>query len=386
MRKIIAAVLLLSVVSCSKQENKSGTAVVVDMYPSKSDQPNLEPNIKLSDFVDSVKYLRLETTPECVMGRAYKTYFIDDKIVVADLSVASVFIFDSNGKYLRKIARKGRGPQEYIEVGDMLFDYQTKQIIVYCFRTHKMLFYDLNGEFVRKIDDFSGGALIRNIEQLPNGNYLCYTYDVSLDKAAGSATGLWEVDAAGKYIKNHLVYPDVYAPVFNFTTAYIQTNKTAGKVYFRDAIHSDIYQITNDSLVKIIDFNDLNSPLKDYKELDIIPDGKPGYGYASYSHFKGKWMLISWYHQKKEGSSILYDTTSSRMRFAEHVDFEGKLIPASWPTDSNLDNAIIWTALPHEVAQSIVDQTLPEPIKALYGASKEPQHENPILQITYLKN
>lgn len=64
-----------------------------------------------STLYDTISYIKLETNPNCIIGVMDKLIFINNKFVIVDKSVAkSIFLFDSNGKFINKIGATGRGP------------------------------------------------------------------------------------------------------------------------------------------------------------------------------------------------------------------------------------------------------------------------------------
>jgi hypothetical protein len=95
--------------------------------------------IFLSEVAKDIDFIPLETTNECLIGKS-RMFFSDKYIVVADWQQDMIFLFDRNGKFIRKIGSKGQGPGEYIDPamfvlsGDKLFLWDSKM---------SMLCYDL---------------------------------------------------------------------------------------------------------------------------------------------------------------------------------------------------------------------------------------------------
>lgn len=110
-------------------------------------------SIKMSDVIERLEYIQLETTPECLIGRVDRIIPIKQAFLLVDRwKTKTVFIFDRAGKFIRKISRKGRGPQEYISLADVDYDTDAGQLVVLDSYGQKLLFYSLEGEFVKKID------------------------------------------------------------------------------------------------------------------------------------------------------------------------------------------------------------------------------------------
>jgi hypothetical protein len=69
-------------------------------------------NITLGDFVESVSYIPLATTYDCLVDKNPKVYVTKEYIVTVTSSRCLVFN-RKNGEFLREIGHYGRGPGEY---------------------------------------------------------------------------------------------------------------------------------------------------------------------------------------------------------------------------------------------------------------------------------
>ena len=104
------AFLTLSLVfnSCQKANKPQAGLVTLDIIPALKN----EKEFRLSELVDSIEYVKLETRPEClisngpnVIGKKY--------ILVLNGRPSQVLLFDRTGKFLRPIGKVGKGPGEY---------------------------------------------------------------------------------------------------------------------------------------------------------------------------------------------------------------------------------------------------------------------------------
>jgi hypothetical protein len=93
----------------------------------------------LSEVAEDIDFVPLETTDECVIGREPKLFFSDKYILVYDGQQKAIFLFDKNGKYLRKIGNRGQGPGEYLYPshfdlsGDRLFIWDSDKMDMFCY-------------------------------------------------------------------------------------------------------------------------------------------------------------------------------------------------------------------------------------------------------------
>ena len=115
------------------------------------------------DHIDHIRFIPLETTDESLIGFPSKTLIRNNKIYVGCASTThSLFVFDMDGNFLFRIARRGQGPGEYIAFGD--FDVRPNgDIYIHDPFTHRFLIFNSEGEFQRSIQTnyiSSGFALI----------------------------------------------------------------------------------------------------------------------------------------------------------------------------------------------------------------------------------
>jgi len=131
--------LVLLLPSCARQKSfeaasLSDVSILIDL--------NSVETVPLK--LGNIRYVPLETSDECLIGRANKVLVKHGKIYVADFYQAmSLFVFDLEGKFLFKIARRGQGPNEYISFRD--FDIHSNGDI-YILDNHGQKIMVLNSE------------------------------------------------------------------------------------------------------------------------------------------------------------------------------------------------------------------------------------------------
>ncbi|WP_241294583.1 6-bladed beta-propeller [Belliella kenyensis] len=118
--------------------------VVVD-FDNKSD-------MKYEDYIDFVKYVKLETTDESLIGAVDNLLFDDDKIFVVDKQVSkSIFVFDMEGRFTHKIHAVGDGPDKYFSIRDVSLDVANKRICLVDLDGRRIKFYTYEGEFLESV-------------------------------------------------------------------------------------------------------------------------------------------------------------------------------------------------------------------------------------------
>ena len=105
---ILITTTFFALYSCSNQAGDSGKNKV---YQVNLDNPESSVDLKLSDLVDSVRLIPLETTPESLLGPyLYYVYSGNKYILIYDIN--GMYKFSSDGRFIRKLFNAGRGPGE----------------------------------------------------------------------------------------------------------------------------------------------------------------------------------------------------------------------------------------------------------------------------------
>ena len=66
------------------------------------------------ELIDSVSFVKLETTDENLIGHINYLLFTKDNIIAVDRGNSkTVTVYDKQGRFLNKISRLGQAPDEY---------------------------------------------------------------------------------------------------------------------------------------------------------------------------------------------------------------------------------------------------------------------------------
>lgn len=190
MRKLFSLLLPCLLLACGeKRANVSVDETQTITVPVDFKELQ-DAKIQLSDFVDSVVWIPLELTPECVIGKISHVYFSDRSILVTDSKAGTLLFFDRNGKYRYKIDHRGRGTGEYAAIRHALYDSARHRIWVYDDILSKVICYTLDGTLIREIPNFNEGYVIRDLVDLPDSRFLCYTDDGFVGQGQGIDSSL----------------------------------------------------------------------------------------------------------------------------------------------------------------------------------------------------
>jgi hypothetical protein len=139
-RKFSLALLLLSFITISCQTDYSKNQFIVPENPPRE-------IINLSQDLGDYKIIHLSTSDSVLLGSApYKVYTNKDKIYVFDPGVGKgLFIFDENGKFIKKIINNGgEGVYSLYQAQDFVILPDENRLGIFDLKSQSLLFFDLN--------------------------------------------------------------------------------------------------------------------------------------------------------------------------------------------------------------------------------------------------
>jgi hypothetical protein len=139
--------------SCSAQEQQQEKLPLDGNYYTVDLDAKKKKEIPLSSLFGKVSTIILETANNCLIGHIDELQVFDGRIYALDEHIAkSLFIFDMDGRFVRKIGGLGKGPGEYLMAADFTID--TENGFIYLFDPgqgnliHK---YRMDGTYVNSI-------------------------------------------------------------------------------------------------------------------------------------------------------------------------------------------------------------------------------------------
>lgn len=166
---IMGITILFVLTGCGGNSSVDGF-ITVDV--TKDYSPGKE--LVLQDFMD-VEYIPLETTDEFI-HQSFVQYIGEKYIIVKETSKDDIFIYDRNGKALRKINQKGNSGEEYIGCYSVTLDEAKEEMFVNDIYGLKILVYDLQGNFKRsfKHRTDNGSLFYMDIFNYDEDHLICY--------------------------------------------------------------------------------------------------------------------------------------------------------------------------------------------------------------------
>ena len=269
---------------------------------------------KYSDFFDSINFVKLETNPESIIGRIDKVLSYKGKYFILDqVQRKAVLAFDTKGNYLGTIGKIGKGPGEYAEPNDIAIDRHSDQIAVWCNTSQKILFYDLNGVFMKSL---KLKHYIKSFKFLGKHNIAIYLdVDLNLDN---NSPNLIVIDRKGNEIYSAFNGEGMNGPDrggFDFLS---QTDDKG--VTLLPGYSNNIFTITDKVIANKfeIDFNFNNIPksLLAKSKTEFKKElRKSNYAFVN-NHFVFPDYLIFNFVYKKMIYSSIFSTKSSKLFYA----------------------------------------------------------------------
>ncbi|GEM_PF-2888087 len=180
MKKIVFFAFSVLLVSCKApgKENKYAKDLAISSeeetacYYINIDKPGKNGVVKnISDICESVQYIPIETGSEAHIKNITDIDVVLPYIFIATFS--QVYIFDFNGKLVRKISGQGDGPGEYNFIGDMLVDKSDTSIYVTSVLNKRINHYSFYGDFIKSFSSFHDYPN-EKIEKIGDSIFLTY--------------------------------------------------------------------------------------------------------------------------------------------------------------------------------------------------------------------
>lgn len=109
--------------------------------------------VTYSSLFDKIEYIQIPTDSNYLIGKVDKLLVTDDYFFVMDRKISrSVFVFDRQGNKVVRINKTGNGPGNYIDMRDITFDKEKQEIQIREYMRKKLLYYNLDGNFLREFD------------------------------------------------------------------------------------------------------------------------------------------------------------------------------------------------------------------------------------------
>jgi len=146
---VFVALLSIVVVGCQVAEKKNTDIFTISIDPfDKTTHP-------ISEIATDIEYTVLETADSFLVAYPAKIVeykqllYILDNNMFASVWNNSLFVFDKQGNFIRKIGEKGNGPGEYLNAQTM--EIYNDTLFFYDNQGGKIIYYDLLGNYLSEL-------------------------------------------------------------------------------------------------------------------------------------------------------------------------------------------------------------------------------------------
>lgn len=231
MKKSLYSFLVLLILGICSRSHAQEPVVI------KLSQSDVEtPNAMLSDFATGLSYIPLETHPDGLIGDAvyYRAIHIPGAgyiIYHVNNSQETAMFFSEEGQFKNRIGKIGKGPGEYTEYRNLVYDPYLNQVVVLTY--FGIMTYELDGRFKELIEIETGPKELVNFKQIVVADKESWAIYYSIWKSADlKEIGVMKVNKKGKFLKVWDLSDDNYPSTVgrNFSGTYL-TNY-GGRLYF----------------------------------------------------------------------------------------------------------------------------------------------------------
>ena len=291
---------------------------------------NMEILDNLDEIVDKVEYIPLETNSSSLIGLISMMRFYKGKFYILDSHISkAIFIFNEDGTHFKTIANVGRGPTEYISPHYISIDPFNDEFILYDRNDDNLLYYDLDGNFIRKENV---GIRLSNIVRITKEDFLIYftTNVYNNPKVENHAVAIGVPPDSIKYVG---LYKDEF---YRNLYAYSQNIHVFGEKYFiTSPFRNEIYQILPDGKMFLryrFEFEYGNQDI--YRSIDNseieaffneIYARRIGFYYGSQFLDTERYLITS-VSFGSDLHELIYDKKTRKTRMSKEIYENGKLI------------------------------------------------------------
>lgn len=219
----------------------------------------------LSSIASEIRYIPLETTPECFLSDCRQVRIFEGHIYVKDRK--ALYKFDLDGSFIQQIGKIGNGPGEYGSALWFNFIESTNEFVLFSYPTGRINVYDAaSGEFIRS---FRVNFEPNGVVEFPPGKLAFLTWNTKYTENPGRGSEIYICNLEGDILDS---IPDEREPFTGNIVGpnhYYVFNKA---LYYMEFFQDTLYSLTEDAVkVSYASFG-LQNKVNVYQlELKILP-------------------------------------------------------------------------------------------------------------------
>lgn len=224
---------------------------------------------EFTDYFKLKKIIYLETTEESAIGEFGKILLSNNRIYITDDMTNSIFVYNYDGEIISKICNQGKGPGEYIRLGDIDIDNKENNIYILDSEVHKIIKLNYNFKFLSEQKCRRPGSEFIKI----NDSFIYYCNNSSRNSICNNNKDFCYnlfIEKQNKIIHRGLpFYKSMRGFIFKYKYATILT-RSNNIIYASETLNNIIYKVNENEIISLykIDFGNKNVPdqLKRSKE------------------------------------------------------------------------------------------------------------------------
>lgn len=341
-----------------------------------------EKDFLLSNLVDTLIIVPLETQENALIGSVAKVETTDKYIFVLDNSIAeALFMFDWNGNLIHAFQGNGDGPREFIRASNFFLNPNMKSVYIQDNSLGKIIELDYKGEFIqeKKIDP---KFWIYDLFPIADGF-------ISV-KSEEDVSGMF-VDLLNKQLDLKEILLDINDEinVFGGVKPKYFFKGLDGKIYFKQLLSNYIYSFTSEGDFEKIEFSFTSSnwiPSKNpILPRDAYMEVRNNNSTAlsdEFLEFENNWVFNYW------AGGILKSAIYSKndgvcfgiKNIENDIDGLFKRYPGVLPINSN-PNQFVLDVHPDDFVNQLSDQDFDLKYSEIFHELNSEKNDNPILLI-----
>ncbi|THU41217.1 6-bladed beta-propeller [Niastella caeni] len=295
----ILAILFFSSCHFTNSENSAIELFPLDSVAAYTKTVNIPESLDsmhfyYNDMLRDVRYVKLESNNECLIGTISKVIVTPDFIVIGDFYISnSVFFFTKQGQFAGKISVNKPSDSIRLEnIKDMTYDYDNNRIIVYDYKANYIYQFTESGKYLNRYR--SSDLSFMRFNYIGKNKFAFYEPSVNRGVGGGYNDFLLAIGDEKCNISYTAYRNDSTISSYDYNLNLPNSGET---VYFCPKFSHTIYEIKNDKTTEItgkIKFNfsaknsiiDNKSQVTTVKDLEMLTQ-------AGHYNFDGKCFVAN---------------------------------------------------------------------------------------------
>ena len=320
LKSLILHCIIILLLSCNSKEKSDILTIPVGIYR--------DTQLALSEISEKVEAIELEVTDASLIQSVSRVLCSPDFIIVQEWK--SIMLFDRKGKFIRQIGSSGQGPGEYVDIGTITADFDSKKIFVYS-SGGKFICYDFEGMVIKESPLEYFGRTYNPYMNYIDGKLLFLSESfITIEENLKSQRILFFINdellkTDSILIRNiDLSHFEIgYAPQYDYITSYGNNTYLYYSVIIPSNIVSDtLYQFKNNNFIPHLSVKFNNRGLNSDGRKDIYIDNiyrSSSYIFTLYSHNPRRQFYFFCYDLKTGKSYNMKDGLSDDIYTGEKV-------------------------------------------------------------------